>query len=160
MIINSTFTWRGKKIVVKYRDVNSFADLPIKNCLQIYGVCFYQGKIVLTYGRSGKWNLAGGHVEKGETVEQTLIREVQEETNMRVLKQIPIGYQEILSPKENQGFQLRSACLVEPIGKFEKDPAGSVLSIRLVNPKNYRKYLDWGEIGDRLVSRAIQLLNI
>ena len=31
--------------------------------------------------------------------------------------------------------------------------------INFIFSKDYRKYLDWGEIGERLVSRAIQILS-
>ena len=34
----------------------------------------------------GKWIGVGGHIEKGETPEDTLIREVKEETNLDVIE--------------------------------------------------------------------------
>ena len=88
------------------------------------------------------------------------MREVQEESNMRVLEQIPIGYQEVFNQEGTTDFQLRSFCLVEPIGKFEKDPAGSVTEIKLIDPKDYKKYFDWGKIGDRIMERAVEIYNI
>ena len=143
MTINSTFTNKGQVIKVKYYDLDSFSSLPYDNCQQAYGVCFYKNKIVIVLGEgtSGGWGLVGGHIEKWETFEETLVREVQEETNMKLV------------------LQLRYCAIVEPLGKFEKDPAGSVTEIKLINPKDYKKYFDWGEIGERIIQRAIELKN-
>ena len=61
---------------------------------------------------------------------------------MKVIKQVPIGYQEVTNPDEIVDYQLRSFCLVEPIGEFISDPAGSVTEIKLIDPKDYKKYFD------------------
>lgn len=161
MIINSTFNWRGQVMKVKYSDFDSFSSLPYDKCQQVYGVCFCKDKMVIVSGEGmdGGWGLVGGHIEKGETFEETLKREIQEETNMRVLKSLPIGVQEVTPPNGNVKYQLRYWANVEPIGKFEKDPAGNVAEIKLINPKDYKKYFDWGEVGERIMQRAIELSN-
>jgi hypothetical protein len=159
--IDSNLVWRGKTYKLKYSDLNSFDNLPYQHCQQVYGVCFCGNKMVIVKGESGAsgkgWGLVGGHIENGEIFEQTLKREVREETNMRVLKSIPIGVQKVISPKGKIDYQLRYCAIVEPIGKFEKDPAGGVTEIKLINPKDYRKYFDWGEIGERIMQRALEL---
>ncbi|MBA3732958.1 NUDIX hydrolase [Patescibacteria group bacterium] len=44
-----------------------------------------KGKVLLVTGKKGKtWSFPKGHVETGETLEQTAIREVQEETGYEV----------------------------------------------------------------------------
>lgn len=101
------------------------------------------------------WGLVGGHIEKGETYEETLKREVLEESNMRVIRAVPIGVQEVTTSDNKVIFQIRYCAIVEPQGKFEKDPAGNVTEVKLINPKDYRKYFDWGEIGERIIKRAI-----
>lgn len=147
----------GVKYNLTYHDCNDFKQLVGKDLQQSYGVCFYNKKLVIVYGEP-KWGLVGGHIEKGETPEFALEREVQEETNMRVLKQIPIGYQEVIKPDGTSDFQLRSFCIVEPIGEFVKDPVGSITEIKLIDPKDYKKYFNWGKIGDRIMERALELL--
>ena len=148
--------WMGNKIKLVWRDSDNFKKLPSEKLQQSYGACFYKNKLVIARGPNG-WNLVGGHIEKGETPEKALEREILEETNMKVLKQIPIGYQEVFQPNGESLFQLRSYCEVEPIGKFESDPAGSVTEIKLINPKDSKKYFSWGKIGERIIDRALKL---
>ena len=40
----------------------------------------------------GKWLGIGGHIEHGETIEQALLREVQEETGLTLLSYKKRGY--------------------------------------------------------------------
>jgi 8-oxo-dGTP pyrophosphatase MutT (NUDIX family) len=148
--------WDDKEYNLIWHDSDSFDDLKGKELQQTYGVCLCDSKLVIV-NNNGKWSLVGGHIEKGESPEEALVREVQEETNMKVLKQIPIGYQEVISPDGTIVYQLRSFCLVEPLGGFVSDPAGSVTEIKLIDPKDYKNYFDWGKIGDRIMKRAIEI---
>lgn len=161
MVINSTFKHKGQDIQVKYYDLDSFDSLDYSKCQQVYGVCFYKDQLVIVHGEGygGGWGLVGGHIENNENFDQTLAREVQEETNMRVIKSIPIGVQEVTNPEGQTLFQLRYYAQVEPIAEFEKDPAGSVTEIKLINPQDYKKYFDWREIGDRIIQRSIEIKN-
>ncbi len=159
MIINDSMIWEGKEYKLVWHDCDSFDEIKDKDLQQSYGVCFYKNKLVITKGPNG-WSLVGGHIEKGETPEFALEREVQEESNMRVSKQIPIGYQEVIKPDGTSDYQLRSFCIVEPIGEFVKDPAGSVTEIKLIDPKDYKKYFDWGKIGDRIMERVMEIYNL
>ena len=101
---------------------------------------------------------AGGHVQSGESYEQAVIREVKEETNMKVLHQELIGYQDIY--ESNRVIrQTRSFCIVESIGDFVIDPDGDVTEIKLIDPRDYKKYFDWGEIGEKIMKKAVELNN-
>jgi 8-oxo-dGTP pyrophosphatase MutT (NUDIX family) len=158
--IKGSFVHLGKTIDIVYEDVDSFANLPYEKVRQVYGVCFCNGKIVLGFSRHmKKWNLIGGTIDQGETLEQALAREIREESNMKLLKFWPIGYQREVTKDDN--YQLRYACLVEPYGPFIADPAAGenhgIDRIILINPKDFTEYLDWGKIGDRLITRALEL---
>ena len=158
IIFEDILPWKGTNFKVVWHDTNSFDNLDISKCSQCYGVCFCGDKIVIGRRLAGHWGLIGGTIEKGETFEQTLRREIIEESNMRILSFLPIGYQEVWRPDGSSNCQLRFACKVEPIGKFESDPAdGGITEIKLIDPKDYKKYFDWGKVGERIMKRAIEL---
>jgi len=97
----------------------------------VHAFCFYNKKLIVVYADSkGHWGPPGGHIEKGESYEEAVIREVLEETNMRVLKQELIGYQDVYEKEPKQIIrQTRSFCLVEPVGDFVSDPDGDDVAV-------------------------------
>lgn len=142
---------------VVYTDLDNESELTDKKIHAVHAYCFYGDKLVLVYSdQKGYWAPPGGSVEEGEYISAAVVREVKEETNMKVLSQRIIGCQDIEEP---QGLvsQTRSVCIVEPYGPFVSDPDGDVTQIHLIYPKDYKKYFDWGEIGDRLMERALEL---
>lgn len=149
----------GKTFQFKYWEVNSFDDLELEKIKQIYGVCLCSGKMVVVLnGKAGTWGLVGGTREQGESVEETLIREIREESNTKVLAWKPVGVQQVTDPDGNVYYQLRAMCLVESLGDFEVDPAGTIIELKMIDPKEYKNYFDWGEIGENIIQRALLLL--
>jgi len=148
----------GEVFDLEYDDVDDFGVLPRELCTQVYGVCFCDGQLVIGFGgKKNAWGLIGGTIEPGETFGETLKREIIEEANMEVLKWLPIGYQKITDKDGAVKYQLRTACLVKKIGEFTGDVDGSIKEIKLIDPADYKKYFDWGEVGDRIISRAVLL---
>jgi len=147
------------KYIFEYEDADSFEHLEYERCRQTYGVCFCEDKMVIQLnGKTGRWGLVGGTIEAGEKFEETLKREVQEESNMEVISYLPIGFQKAIDTlNQSYGYQLRYACKVKPYGPFVSDPAGSVIEIKLIDPKDIKQYFDWGKIGDRLIERTLEL---
>lgn len=159
----------GIDYILEYFDTDTFDHLDYDRCKQCYGVCFMQDpygddKLVIGFGgRKKGWGLMGGSVETGETLEQTLRREIIEESNMEILSFLPIGYQKVTVETTGKFFfQLRYACKVRPIGEFVIDGGDGmsekgITEIKLINPLDYRTYFDWGEIGERIIKRGIEL---
>ena len=147
----------GQTLKVIYREKDPLVDLKGKDLQGVHAYCFVDDKIVVVYSRKkGYWTPPGGSIEPGESVEDTVIREVREETNMRVLQQEIIGYQDVYE-SERIVRQTRSYCKVEPIGDFVSDPDGDITEIKLIDPKDHKQYFDWGVIGDRLIERALEI---
>jgi len=158
MEIHSTFVSHisGQPVSFTYRDIDSLDELNGDKVKGVHGFCFCGDKLVVVYAEDKKsWGPPGGGVELGETVEEAVVREILEETNMRVLKQKIIGYLEVFEP--DRTLQTRSVCIVEPVGDFVSDPDGDVTEIKLIDPQDMKQYFDWGENGDRLLERALTL---
>ena len=142
---------------IVYREENPLDDLDGKILQAVHAFCFCNGKLVIVYANEkGYWAPPGGGIELGETYEEAVIREVKEETNMKVLSQKFIGYQDIYEP-DRIIRQIRSVCIVKPYGPFVRDPDEDVTEIKLIDPADYKKYFDWGIIGDRIMERALIL---
>lgn len=73
--------------------------LPSKKlCTAVFGILEYKNKIILTKTKRG-WELPGGHIEKEETIEEALKREILEETGAHVDGYQLIGYRKIIASK-------------------------------------------------------------
>lgn len=155
--IKSTIDYDGGEYEVEYFQTDSFSDLEQSQITQAYGVCFSKDKMLIVYnGKKNHWGLPGGTAEAGEGYVTTLTREVMEESGYGVLKSTPIGYQVVSGLGKNE-IQLRFVCNVEKQSEFTHDPSGSITKIELINPKDYKRYFDWGEIGEAIIQRALEL---
>lgn len=151
----------GTVTEIIYNDADSFDSLACDKVRQAYGVCFAGDKMLIVFnGKRKAWGLIGGGLEAGETFEECLKREVIEESNMKVLNFRPIGFQAVYAPENDVIFQLRYVCTVEEIAPFVADPAGGdITEIKLIDPNTYKQFFDWGEIGERIIHRAIEMKN-
>ncbi|OGE35223.1 hypothetical protein A3C32_02765 [Candidatus Daviesbacteria bacterium RIFCSPHIGHO2_02_FULL_41_14] len=159
MEIKSQFENRGKTYKFTYHDRLPETPTDPKILDGVHSFCFYKDQLVVVYGgQKDYWTPPGGAIEKGETFEEASIREVKEESNMKVLHQECIGYQDVELPEDGRIIrQFRMFCIVEPYGDFVSDPDGDISEIKLIDPKDYKNYIKWGEIGDRLMERALEM---
>jgi len=150
----------GNEYIFEYYDADSFDHLPHNMCRQVYGLAFHGNKLLVVNNveKPGSYTPVGGSVEKDEHPDDALVREIKEESNMKVLMFKPIGYQKVITINGTKEpyYQLRYFCTVEPYGAFESDPAGKVTELIECNIGDYKKYFDWGAIGDRIMERAIE----
>ena len=158
MEIKSTLTnHEGQVLEVTYHDMERESDLADRKVQGVHAYCFYKDKLVVVYAANkGYWTPPGGGVEKDEDIRSAVRREVKEETNMNVVRQRFIGFQDI---KEPQGVvsQTRSVCIVEPYGPFVADPDRDITEVKLIDPKDYKQYFDWGVVGDEVMKRAMEM---
>jgi ADP-ribose pyrophosphatase YjhB (NUDIX family) len=151
-------TLEGAKFDVVFRDGDPDIDLKGEDLHGASGYCFYGEKLVIVNnGKEGHWTPPGGSIEPGETYQEALVREVREESNMEVLYQKHIGYQIFTAEDGRIVRQTRSFCIVRPYGDFVSDPDGDIQEIKLINPKEYKQYFDWGMVGDEVMKRAVEI---
>ncbi len=153
----------GTTYLFEYYENDTFEHLPQDRIKQCYAIAFHKDKflVVNNIAKLGSYTPIGGSVEEGENPDDTLIREIQEESNMKVLEYKLLGYQKVTdtSGLEKPYYQLRYFATVEPYGPFVSDPAGKVTEIIECDKDDYKKYFDWFEIGDRIIEKAYLLKN-
>lgn len=129
----------GEKVYVYYEESDDFLNLPQEKIGSVCAFCYCGGKFVLV-NNEGNWEPVAGHVEKKESPDEALIREVKEESNMKVLKYFPLGY---LYTYGEDIYQTRYFCTTEPYGPFISDPDGGVTEIKLVETEKFFDIVAW-----------------
>ena len=101
---------------------------------------------VLFIFRNGKWDLAKGGMEKNETIEQTAIREVEEETGITELVITEKLQKTYHIFKRNGRYKLKITQWFEMQTKYEGTPQGQaeegIEKVEWVNPKNIPMLLE------------------
>ena len=140
MRIVESNTWAGRELTVTWDDAPMLP--PHHQITQASGVCFTDtGKIVLVGSGNGRWSLPGGHPEPGETIEETLIREIREEACAVVERCAYLGSQRVDDPAETVPyFQTRWWARVRLL-PFE--PRYETTERKLVDPHAFVATLDW-----------------
>lgn len=159
MEITSTLSNRaGQTLKACYREGDPLQGVDQVVLQGVHAFCFNNDKLIIVKHPLSGWMPPGGRIEPGESYEEAVVREVKEETNMRVTHQALIGYQDIYEP-DRVIRQTRSVCIVEPDGPFVPSVEEEITEIKLIDPADYKNYFDWGEIGERLMERALELKN-
>lgn len=125
---------------------------------------FPQDKILLikrdTIPFKGYWALPGGRAEVGETVEQTIVREVKEETGLDVDVVRKLGEYHEQGTQEGVEYDYYPACfLVKVVGGELKPQQGEIQEIKLFSFKDIPKHLAFVHndmINDFLASRQAE----
>jgi len=90
----------------------------------------------------GYWALPGGKMEKGETPEEALVREIKEETGLRVKIVQKIGEYDERGIQDGIEYNYYAICFhVSPVEGEIKPQKGEVKIIRLFHPKFLPKKL-------------------
>jgi len=162
MLITEKWKWKGCVVTGRWFEGDKLKNLhPIT---QVYGICFTPDGKVLVIRSNEEWTLPGGHPKKGETPEDTLIREVQEEASVELCKWKMIGYCRVefpQNPDRSEGdvfYQLRYVALISRIRNLLPDPAtGKKVERKFIDPKEFNKYIKWGKIGRRMFKVACEV---
>lgn len=164
-IFESHFIDEGTEYIATYQETDSFEQLNLDHVTQAYGLCVLTGRksfILVHNSKRGTWGYPGGGKESGETLEETMRRELLEETGLEAKTIKPIGYQTVTDSTGNHlSIQVRYFCIIKNSGlqgyktKRVIDPdEGEVDMIKAI-PLSWKHYFpDWGEIGDKIQQKA------
>lgn len=146
-----SFTYLGEIINIEWFEVDAVEDFPDVAWQQVYAITNADGKVGLVYDASGKSNLPGGKTEEGETIEQTLKRELAEEMNYSVVDWRPLGYQRLTNSSGDSVYQVRLYAKIEKIGNFIADIGGGVVGHKFVDLSQLNDEIQYGKVGQRLI---------
>lgn len=140
-------TWMGRELLATWRDA-SFSQ-PRRPGNQASAICFTEdGMVVLVTTDGQTWMLPGGHTEPGESAEDTLVREVNEEACATVADLAYLGAQEVRDLADSNGSTIHHQALFWArvrLGKFE--PKYETTARKLVNPSSINDSLRWNPSG-------------
>jgi len=154
--LKSSFIYRDKTYYIDWYDIVD-DNIPNLSWQQVYVIGDVDGMVpVVHYDGDEDDNLPGGKTEPNETVEQTIVREMDEEIKAKVVSWKPLGYQVGVNSDGKKVYQLRVYAKLIFEEKFENDPGGLVIGHSLVPIKDLNQHIRWGEIGDRLVNMALK----
>lgn len=145
--------WKGIRHELELYESDEYPDGYINQC---QAVCFLDNEnIVLFKHIDGYYSLPGGSVEKGEKFEETLKREVMEESACEVKKCKFIGYVKDTETESGKiKYQLRFWAEINPLNQQVQDPAGKALERIIVPIKKANELLNWGDRGRILLDLA------
>ncbi len=154
--LRTSFNYDSQNIVADWYTVTDKSQIPDLSWQQVYAIGNLNGQVPLITSLTceKEFNLPGGRTEPGETIEQTIAREMVEECNMRVIEWQPLGYQHLTEPDGKQIFQFRLYAKLEKICEFVNDPGGGVIKNTMVNLSQVNSLIKYGEIGERMVKLA------
>lgn len=155
----SEFEYEGK-MIVEWFDVFDKDKIPDFDWQQVYVIGNINGKVpVVMYENKGD-NLPGGKTEPGESLNETILREIEEELNMGVISWEPLGYQRLTRPwGETPTYQFRAYAKLEKLNDFINDPGGSVIGYKLVKLDDLNKFINYGIVGNRLIESSRQFFD-
>lgn len=152
----------GKRYVLTWRRTESV--LEYNPLTHVHGIVFnHNGEILV--GRPGldkPWTILGGNIELGETVQETLERELWEEGSVTVRDVHVLGVQKVEVPHDppherNPYFQARCVALLnsQSTPKPDVGTAGHpVWELRFVPCAEIEQYVLWGENGHAMFTAA------
>ena len=107
----------------------------------------------------GYWALPGGRVEPGETVEQTIIREVKEETGLNVAIVRKIGEYHEQGNQDGVEYDYYPACfLVKVVGGEMKRQESEIQEIQLFSIEDIPETLAF--VHNRMVNDLVAQKNL
>ena len=157
-----TYLYKGTIVTntwIKTSEIEKYSPIT-----QVYGVIFDdEGNILIgRESKYGSWIIPGGHPEKGESIEETLKRELLEEVDVEIENIKPLGVQKVTFPDDSDKnkaiYQVRCIAKLKKLNPQTPDPAnGNTWEREYVLSNQITEYVKWGKTGEAMFNDAIEL---
>jgi len=149
--------WKDSDYELELHSLDNYCDLSKVD--QVQAVCFLNSNEVVFYKNiEGYLGNPGGTVEKGESIEKTIKRELIEEAQLKLIDWRTIGFEQVFYPKKLESKEkscfLRIVAKVELMDKPIKDPDGKAIDRVVIDINKAIEKLNWGEKGEKLIELA------
>lgn len=157
-------TYLGKSYKWTYKDSADFSDLPKNQKGQfVHAICYCDDKLVIFCGEKNNWVNTGDQIKPSEvsvgklkkTSLDVLNRVIKNELNAKVIKFWPLGFD---YSETGMYYHLYYVCRIEPLGKWIPDPISVVKKIELINPIDYKKFIDSDKTLYRQIERSLEIV--
>lgn len=155
--------WAGETLKCEWHNKTNFEEIGALQA--VLGFLFDdEGKLcIVKFKNRNYWTLPGGHIEEyDKSIEDCLIREVDEEADLEITDIRRIGYMSCIkySTGEKESNQLRCVAKIKKVKEQTIDPAeGYIPKRKFIDIKYFNKFLGWGENGEWQLNAALEVLN-
>lgn len=147
MSISEQSSFAGRDLTLIWQESDQIPEN--QKISQVSAFCLdSKGQVLIIKNRHG-WGLPGGHPEEGETIEESLKREIKEEADATIDDNFNlIGYVEVIDPDNDsiegrKYLQLRFLCHLNELNDFKAEFETS--ERHLVQPEELPQYINWME---------------
>lgn len=117
-------------------------DFTSKKYTQVSGYIFNESHQLLIVKNEDTWTIPGGHPESGETILETLNRELNEEACITIQEPYYLGAVEVVENNQIY-YQLRYTALVKDILPFKQE--WEISERKFINLNDLPKYITWSQ---------------
>ncbi|WP_226674561.1 NUDIX domain-containing protein [Mesobacillus jeotgali] len=162
-MVTTYVDWNNARVKLSWQEED---QLPPRELISsVHGFCFLEDKVLLVNLNHRGWDMTGGHIEAGESVEDCFKRETMEEAcvsgNCTLLGSIIVDHSENSqwndkSPYPKVGFQVFYRMDITEVLDFEARYESTERIF--VNQNQVREYYhDWHELYEHILMYAANI---